>query len=90
MAIILISSDAQVGPIYDPEILGRLKPPLFVNPSAVDVYLDTDKPDNLNMTAPGVVPAFGTKLSANGGSILLPSGKKIFGRAVSNTMITLL
>jgi len=79
---IQVTSDHQIGPIYDPELFGRADPFILVNQSAtVDVYLDRDSPNMLNVTSPAQTPTSGVKLAKAGGQILWPAGKKVFARA---------
>lgn len=79
---IQVTSDHQTGPVYDPELQGEGKPFLLLNQSTtVDIYLDSDNPNQLNRTAPNQTPpATLTKLAKNGGQILWPSGKKLYAR----------
>lgn len=78
---IQVTSDAQTGPVYDPELYGRTEPFLLLNQSAtVDVYLDRDNAQMLNITAPNQTPISGIKLAKAGGQILWPSGKRVFAR----------
>jgi hypothetical protein len=59
---------------------------LFVNQSAVDVYID-DEGKRLNATVQGVVPS-GTKVAANGGQVNWSSySGVIYARAVTATTI---